>query len=69
MSSSIMIKSILLVLLSVSCSVSAFAPASASSRTDSSLSMAKFDKKTQRWIATSEDEKTGGYGPFGTLIR
>jgi hypothetical protein len=31
--------------------------------------MAKFDKSTERWSATTEDEKTGGYNAFGTLMR
>ena len=57
-------------------SVAAFAPTSpitsaASStaiRSNTSLNV-KFDKKTERWVPTTEDEKNGGYGPFGTLIR
>lgn len=31
--------------------------------------MVKFDKSTERWIPTTDDEKNGGYGPFGSLIR
>ena len=63
--------SFLLALLSIPCLVvGGFAPVpSGRVTTSSSLSMAKFDKKTEKWIATTEDEKTGGYGPFGTLIR
>jgi hypothetical protein len=68
------ITSIFLVLLSVSCSVVAFTTPSSSGTTASrlaatSLNMAKYDKAAEKWITTTEDERTGGYGPFGTLIR
>lgn len=65
------VTSILFLVLAVtSCTVGAFSLAPMTSRgASSALAMAKFDKTTEKWIATTEDEKSGGYGPFGTLIR
>ena len=52
----------------------AFAPtspiSSAAAKPSSTTSLSvKFDKSTGRWIAQTEDEKTGGYDAFGSLIR
>mmetsp|Transcript_27875 Transcript_27875/g.34411 ORF Transcript_27875/g.34411 Transcript_27875/m.34411 type:complete len:189 (-) Transcript_27875:252-818(-) len=71
--------SILLAILSACNVVTAFVPSTSLSQVvtrhsqgnnQNGLSMApKFDKSTQRWIPTTDDEENGGYGPFGTLMR
>ena len=58
-----------MLIASLACSVGAFAPSSNAPRLATNLAMAKFDKSTERWSATTEDEKTGGYNAFGTLMR
>lgn len=63
-----------LLLAYLTSSVVAFAPTSSiisaakPSSSTTSLSV-KFDKSTGKWIPQTEDEKTGGYDAFGSLIR